>query len=133
MSEKNWPIKTEIPVLWGDNDSFGHVNNANYVTYIEDARIVFFKRWGINTHEKSLIVASMKIDYLNQLQHPNDLVIGQKIARLGKKSFDIESVVFNKDGMKPLAMSTVTCVCYDYEHDKSLVLFPEIVKDYNLS
>ena len=129
----DYPFHHEIRTRWKDMDSFGHVNNANYVTYIEDARIVFFKRWGINTHEKSLIVASMKIDYLNQLQHPNDLVIGQKIARLGKKSFDIESVVFNKDGMKPLAMSTVTCVCYDYEHDKSLVLFPEIVKDYNLS
>jgi len=129
----DYPFHHEIKTRWKDMDSFGHVNNANYVTYIEDARIVFFKRWGINTHEKSLIVASMKIDYLNQLQHPNDLVIGQKIVRLGKKSFDIESVVFNKDDMAPLAMSTVTCVCYDYKHDKSLVLFPEIVEDYNLS
>ena len=74
----------------------------------------------------------MTIDYLNQLQHPNDLVIGQKISRLGRKSFDIESVVFNKDGLKPLARSTVTCVCYDYNEDKSLLLFPEIVEDYNL-
>ena len=34
MSEKNWPIKTEIPVLWGDVDSFGHVRyfeNSNQV------------------------------------------------------------------------------------------------------
>tara|TARA_Y100000590_G_C15520060_1_gene939023 strand:+ start:328 stop:753 length:426 start_codon:yes stop_codon:yes gene_type:complete len=128
----DYPFHYEIKTRWKDMDSFGHVNNANYVTYIEDARIIFFKRWNINTHEKSLIVASMTIDYLNQLQHPSDLIIGQEISRLGKKSFDIKSVVFNKDGFKPLAMSTVTCVCYDYKQDKSLLLFPEIVEDYNL-
>ena len=128
----DYPFHHEIKTRWKDMDSFGHVNNANYVTYIEDARIIFFKRWNINTHEKSLIVASMTIDYLNQLQHPSDLIIGQKISRLGRKSFDIKSVVFNKDCLKPLAMSMVTCVCYDYKQDKSLLLFPEIVEDYNL-
>ena len=128
----DYPFHHEIRTRWKDMDSFGHINNANYVTFIEDARIIFFERWGINTHGKSLIVASIKIDYLNQLQHPNDLLIGQKIVRLGNKSFDIESLVFNKDEMTPLVMSTVTCVCYDYENNKSLVLFPEIIKDYNM-
>ena len=129
----NYPFRHEIRTRWKDMDSFGHVNNANYVTFIEDARIIFFERWDINTHDKSLIVASMKIDYLNQLQHPSDLVIGQKIIRLGNKSFDIESIVFNKDGNTPMAMSLVTCVCYDYENNKSLMLFPEIIKDYNMT
>ena len=36
------------------------------------------------------------IDYLNQLKHPCDMVIGQRISRIGNKSFDIESVIFNK-------------------------------------
>ena len=50
---------------WRDLDAFRHVNNATFLSYIEDARILFFKRWGINLKDKSLIVASVKIDYIN--------------------------------------------------------------------
>ena len=31
----NWPISTKIPVLWGDMDSFGHVNNIIYLKWCE--------------------------------------------------------------------------------------------------
>ena len=81
----------KLKTRWRDLDAFNHVNNATFLSYIEDARIVFFKRWGINFKEKSLIVAAVKIDYINQLEHPSDIIIGQKVSRIGSKSFDIQS------------------------------------------
>ena len=52
MSEKNWPIKTEIPVLWGDNDSFGHVNNIIYLKWCETSRVELFRKmWNIENLE----------------------------------------------------------------------------------
>ena len=38
-------------------------------------------------------MASIKIDYYKQLTHPAELVVGQKISRLGTKSFDILSIL----------------------------------------
>ena len=43
MSEKNWPIKTEIPVLWGDT-FFGHVNNIIYLKWCETSRVELFRK-----------------------------------------------------------------------------------------
>ena len=49
MTEKNWPVMTEIPVLWGDMDAFGHVNNIIYLKWCETSRIeLFCKIWDLD-------------------------------------------------------------------------------------
>ena len=123
-------LKHEISTRWKDLDAFGHINNAVFLSYIEDARILFFKRWNINLKEKSLIVASIKIDYIKQLEHPSEIIIGQKIVRLGKKSFDIQSAIFKKSSSKLICTSIVTSVCYDFINNKTVEIFDEIKNDY---
>ena len=56
----------KIKTRWKDLDAFRHINNAVYLSYIEDARIILLRRWNIDYAEKSLIVAAVKIDYLKQ-------------------------------------------------------------------
>jgi len=119
-----------INTRWKDLDAFRHVNNASFLTYIEDARILFFKRWGINLKEKSLIVASVKVDYINQLLHPSKIIIGQKVHRLGTKSFDILSVIFCEN--KVICKSIITSVCYNFITKETVTLFDEIKKDLNI-
>ena len=120
-----------IKTRWRDLDAFRHVNNATFLSYIEDARILFFKRWGINLKEKSLIVASVKIDYINQLKHPSNIIIGQKVSRLGTKSYDIQSAVFEKESKVLICCSTITSVCYDFINKKTVPIYKEIIDDYN--
>ena len=122
----------ELKTRWKDIDSFGHVNNAVFLTYIEDARITFFYRWNIIEMKKSLIVASIKIDYLQQIDHPSNLIVGQKISRIGNSSFDIQSTIFIKDDPKPAANAVVTCVCFDYEQNKPVQVYDEIKADFPL-
>jgi len=43
---KTFPIVTKIPVIWGDMDSFQHVNNVIYFRYFESARIQYFETLG---------------------------------------------------------------------------------------
>jgi len=121
----------EFKTRWKDIDSFGHVNNAVFLTYIEDARIMYFKRWNITEKKKSLIVASIKIDYLRQIEHPSKLIVGQKISRIGNSSFDIQSSIFLDNDPKPAANSVVTCVCFDYEKSKSVPVYDEIKADFS--
>ena len=127
-----FPFLYDLNTRWKDMDSFGHVNNAVFLTYIEDARILFFRRWKITEMKKSLIVASIKIDYLQQIDHPSDLIVGQKISRIGNSSFDIQSTLFIKGQSKPAARSVVISVCFDYKQNKSVPVYDEIIADFHL-
>ena len=103
-----------IKTRWKDLDAFRHINNAVYLTYIEDARIELLRRWKITQDGKSVIVASVKIDYFKQVVHPTDLIIGQKVSRIGNKSFDITTMIFNKKIKKAVCKSIITIVCFDF-------------------
>ena len=126
----NFPFQYDLQTRWIDMDEFGHVNNAVFLSYIEDARITFFKRWNLCNKKKSIIVASLKIDYISQIVHPSSLIVGQKISRIGNKSFDIESAVFILDEKVPVALTIVTCVCFDYTKNESVLVYKEIKEDY---
>ena len=130
----NFPFHVNIQTRWRDLDAFGHVNNAVFATYIETARGTLFKRWSLpfDGTGKSLIVASMTINYLKQLKHPSNIIVGLKINKVGNTSFNIESYIFNeKDIQNPIATSNVVIVCFDFDNQKAVPVFSQILKDYN--
>ena len=128
---KDFPFQHPLKTRWRDLDAFRHVNNATFLSYIEDARIFFFKRWGINMEKKSLIVAAVKIDYVNQLEHPSNIIIGQKVSRIGTKSYDIQSAIFKEDNQLLICESIITSVCYDFINKQTVQLYKEIIDDYH--
>ena len=127
---KDFYFQYDIQTRFRDLDAFKHINNAVFLTYFEDARKSFFERWSVNLEEKSLIVASIKIDYIRELKHPSTLTVGQKISRLGTKSFDILSILFC--GEVQVCTATTTIVCYNFLENKSVPLFEEIKQDFNI-
>ena len=130
----DFPFHVNIQTRWRDLDAFGHVNNAVFATYIETARGTLFKRWSLpfDGTGKSLIVASMTINYLKQLKHPSNIIVGLKINKVGNTSFNIESYIFNeKDIQNPIAKSNVVIVCFDFDNQKPVPVFSQILKDYN--
>ncbi len=133
LTLKDFPFKHQINTRWRDLDAFNHVNNATFLSYIEDARTLFFKRWKTNFEEKSLIVASVSIDYINQVKHPSTLILGQKVSRIGTKSFDVQTAIFSKESNELVCISTVTSVCYNFILKKTIPIFDEIKEDYNLT
>ncbi len=38
-----FPVACRVPVQWGEQDAFNHLNNVHYVRYMENARIKYFK------------------------------------------------------------------------------------------
>ena len=65
---EDYKFQHKLNTRWKDLDAFRHINNAVFVSYIEDARIILLRRWNIDYGSKSLIVASVKIDYLKQVK-----------------------------------------------------------------
>ena len=129
----SYPIHVELQTRWRDLDAFGHVNNADFATYIETARGTLFKRWNLpfNGMGQSLIVASITIDYHQQLKHPSDIIVGQKISRIGTSSFDIESSIFNRTNTsESIASAKVTVVCFDFDQQQSVPVFEQIINDF---
>ena len=131
MKITDFTFTHNLRTRWRDSDAFRHINNAVYLSYIEDARLELMRKWSITQDGKSVIVASVKIDYYKQLIHPTNLIIGQKITRIGNKSFDITSCVFNSANNDYICKSIITIVCFDFELNKTVEVYDQIKDDYN--
>ena len=127
----DFKFQHDIKTRWKDSDAFRHINNAVYLSYIEDARLELMRRWKITQDGKSVIVASAKIDYYKQVLHPTQLIIGQTVSRIGNKSFDITSIVFNKNTEEPVCKSIITIVCFDFISNKTVLVYNAIKNDLN--
>ena len=97
-------------VRFRDVDAMGHVNNAVYLTYLEDARISFLRRIGADVPE--MILARAEIDFRAPLAEGDELQIGVRPARVGTKSFDLEYEL--RVGDKLAAEAKTVIVSYDY-------------------
>ncbi len=69
-----------LPVQWGDQDAFGHVNNTVYFRWFESARIAYFARIGLshalNADPIAPILASISCDYRRPITFPDTVQIG---------------------------------------------------------
>ena len=120
----------QLNTRWKDLDAFGHINNAIFLSYIEDARITLLNNLQINSSSKSIIIASIKIDYQSQINHPKSLLIGQYISRIGSTSFDIQADILSNDKKTSYARSKATCVCFNYITNDKLKVYQEIKDSY---
>ena len=87
MTERYLPIPLEL--RWSDQDLLGHVNNARIVTLMEEARVRWSRRQ-LAEHESfggGLVVASLTVDYLRQLDYRPDMTVLVGVVRIGNRSF----------------------------------------------
>jgi acyl-CoA thioester hydrolase len=103
-------------VEFRDIDVAGHVNNAVYLTYLENARIGYLRAalGDEFLYELSLILARLTIDFRSPARLAEELSVGARIPRLGTKSFDMEHEIRAGDG-RLVAEATSVLVAYDYE------------------
>ena len=116
-------------VTFRDLDVFGHVNNAVYLTYIENARIRYLRDvLGIESPEDLLvIVAKVHIDFLSRATLGETLDVGTRVSRIGTKSFDMDHEIHGPDG-RVVARAETTLVTCDYRGDSTMPV-PELWRD----
>ncbi len=75
-----YPVVITLPVLWGDQDAFQHVNNTVYLRWFESARIVYGERVGLTALMKDQnigpILASITCHYRRPITYPDVVLIG---------------------------------------------------------
>ncbi|SFR99230.1 acyl-CoA thioester hydrolase [Halomicrobium zhouii] len=125
-------FETTVAVRYSDVDTYGHVNNATYATYLEEARIDYLEEV-LGDEARSLaaesaegdgggaavgvVVASLDIQYRHSVGLVDSVSVGVRVPRLGDASFPIEYEI-RSDG-DVAAEGTTTMVAYDREAGKS--------------
>jgi acyl-CoA thioester hydrolase len=118
-----FPLVIVQPVQWGEQDSLGHVNHVTYFRWYESARIAYFLRIGLmdmHKHERiGPIIASVTNDYRRQVNYPDTVHIGVKVARIGRSSLDMEHKIFSQNEGTLAAEGKSTLIVFDYQTSKS--------------
>jgi acyl-CoA thioester hydrolase len=119
--------KTRIQIRFKDIDALGHVNNANHLSYIENARVEYFKEIvgsNINWAETGIILASVKIDYRQPILLNDDVYVYTGVTKIGSKSFKLNNVIVKTVGDREsvLAETEAVMVCYDYNNKTTITV-----------
>ncbi|MEH0578694.1 MULTISPECIES: thioesterase family protein [Streptomyces] len=104
------------PLRWSDMDAYGHVNNAVFIRYLEEARIDFLFRPEKDFKQGS-VVARHEIDYKRQLVHRHTPVdIELWITEIRAASFTITYEV--KDDDQVYVRASTVVVPFDFEAER---------------
>ena len=126
-----FPVVVRIPVQWGDQDAFGHVNNTVPHRWFESARIALFGRIGLLDLRKEQgigpILAATACDYRRQINFPDAVQVGIRVARVGRSSIGFEHAIVSETQGAVVAEGTSTTVVFDYQARKAQPV-PETVR-----
>lgn len=112
-----------LRVRYADLDAQGHVNNAVYFTYMEQARLEYLLALGLWRPDHDFlsvgtIVAEATCTYKRPILLGETVVVGVRTARLGNKSSVLEYQL-TVAGVEAAAGRSVQ-VAYDYRANASL-------------
>jgi acyl-CoA thioester hydrolase len=89
-----------ITTRWMDNDVFQHINNVNYFSFFDTA-VTYFemteKVVGLLEGPVHCVVAEVACRYHNSLAFPDRVLVGIRVARIGRSSVRYEVGVFRND------------------------------------
>lgn len=122
-----------LTVRFSDCDLMGHVNNAVYLTYAEEARIHFFKQklptdW--DWIENGIIIKKHEIIYVSEILFGEKVEIETEIISTNNKSFNILHTIYSDDTIKTKIESIL--VYFDYKQKKTKALDKIILSYFKL-
>jgi acyl-CoA thioester hydrolase len=118
MPLADYRIVLTLPVQWGDQDAFQHVNNTVYLRWFESARILYGEQVGLFERMKAEnigpILASITCHYRLPITYPDLVLIGARITRIGRSSLTMDHLLMSEAASAVAAEGTSTLVLYDY-------------------
>jgi acyl-CoA thioester hydrolase len=75
----------QIEIRWRDQDAYGHVNNAVYLTYLEEVRDEWLERaLGDSGDAWGYVTARVAIDFRRELTQDDDAIVARLwLTRIG--------------------------------------------------
>ncbi len=126
MTSESFHCLTPVKIRFRDLDAFGHVNNAVYFTFMEMARVEYFRQLGLAKPNEFpspfFIVAEAACQYKAPLQLDTPLSVQVRVNRLGNSSFDMEYRFVDEFSGAVLATGRTVQVTFDYAASRSVPL-----------
>jgi acyl-CoA thioester hydrolase len=101
-------------VRWGDLDAFGHVNNATYLVYAQEARFAWSKMI-------EMVVARAEVDFLAPI-YEGDIYLDIEIwvNKIGTSSFGVTYEMKNGDELVAVVKSVQVTVSMESKKSRPL-------------
>jgi acyl-CoA thioester hydrolase len=130
MVEPGYEVAVEIQLRWRDLDPLGHVNNAVFASYIETARVAYFRalHGDVVPTDFNIILARVEIDYLAPILLTDRPICRIGINQVGHKSFVFDYLMERATDGKPLARARSVQVCYDYAQERTVPVSDAMVQ-----
>ncbi len=100
-----FPHRARLSTRWGDNDVYGHVNNAVYYQYFDSViNAYLIERGGLDIHAGDIVgfIVRSECDYLAPVAYPGELEVGLAVERLGNSSVTYRLGLFDPGARQPL-------------------------------
>jgi len=93
-------FRMQIALRWRDLDAFNHVNNSNFMTYLEEARIRWFESLGEEwvTETMAPLLAAVQMNYRVPIPYPAEVIVELFADRVGNSSVTIGHAIASADG-----------------------------------
>jgi len=127
---------TEIKVRGYHLDVFGHVNNARYLEFLEEARWTYLEQMGISFDSFarkgiSLAVVNININYRAPSVLGDVLVIETTLNKIGNRSIVLNQVVHKKHDNKRVIDAEVTFVIIDLATGRAIQIDDELKQQWH--
>ncbi len=92
----DFPAQATDKIRYGDTDRQGHLNNAVFSTFLETGRVELLHTGAMGLPEPgaAFVIARLVLDYRAELTWPGSVVIGTRIASVGRSSIRLEQAIF---------------------------------------
>ncbi|HEY7659270.1 MAG TPA: acyl-CoA thioesterase [Actinomycetota bacterium] len=103
-------LEKRIEIRWRDVDAYGHVNNAVYLNYLEEARDAWVEQvlGGISASTSDFVLVRVAIDYRSELTQANGWVsVRCELESIGRSSIHTREEVRTRDGTLSASASSV--------------------------
>ena len=92
-------FRMPVELRWRDMDAFNHVNNATFLTYLEEARIRWFGSLGTGwlTEQVMPLLAAVQVNYRMPISYPAEIVVELITERIGNTSLTIGHRILSAD------------------------------------
>jgi acyl-CoA thioester hydrolase len=122
---QNFPVFRTISTRWMDVDSYGHVNNVEYLSYFDTAVNGWYLDNAlidmINGQEIFLVVET-QCRYLGEIKFPDQVHAGLRVVRVGNSSVSYEIALFRNDENKACAEGHFVHVLVDRSSRRPVAL-----------
>jgi acyl-CoA thioester hydrolase len=99
-TEAHTVFRMPVPLRWSDLDAFNHVNNARYLTFIEQARIEWLESIGAPwvTDTFAPVLAQALLNYARPIEYPARVSVELFATKLGNSSMTLGHRIVADDG-----------------------------------